>query len=731
MSALRKIKIQPKTRFAIVFSVLIVLSVSHHLMNFWGLPFLKMTLVLLGIPALAVALDFLLTNIWDVSARIGWKRWSIFLLPAFLVSSYLAWRIFELPVTWHQLEIIPVQGFTQDPIQLVEIKESNGSNVKFNRIQNSDGWRLSDEMLVSSLSGHLPLRYSFDGPVYKPVSLTFWTSAHGGDVQILLDGALVTVNLADPNPGFRSVQLDARYRFGIPGIVMVWVTTILDLFMFLFFFSFLWLIQESQTVSQRIVGVHGISHRMALSLLVGIGLVLHLLNFFSAPLLLDADSPSYMQGAAHWVKYHNFDGVSPSRGPGTTILFIPVLSIFGRNPWGMKALLHLLALACAPLTYWLAWQLNPKKQFAILAGLLAVFTPDLYFYSNFVMSEIPNVFFILLFCASLLLAVKTLSFKWMTIALLTGSFLTLLRPENLIALAIGIAFLLFRVAQESFSSTKDLSLKKNTVFFHLIHVGVASLLAALPVLGWAAHNQRLHGFFGLSNYAGEVFYTGWIYHAEASRIPFTDPNSPAVQIIKDAYWHQPGVAQLVVPTGWEIYPYLIKQGYTDEEAFAILRQAALDSIMKDYRVTLDVLAVKLEDSFVPAVTATLVMALPGEPAIPSAVKSVYFDEEQAPFPALLLLQQKVYALLEYHYLYIYPAWFWFCLVATFYSLYRRPSILWTLIVLIALTRVFLPNLIGLSHWRPVVSGIILLQIFGLAGAQTLWIFLSRARHKLK
>jgi hypothetical protein len=309
--------------------------------------------------------------------------------------------------------------------------------------------------------------------------------------------------------------------------------------------------------------------------------------------------------------------------------------------------------------------------------------------------------------------------------LLTGSFLVLLRPENLIVFAIGGIFLLMRVMWRRHSGD-EAPLNKRSTLYHLACIGVGGLLAASPILGWAVHNQRLHGFFGLSNYGGEVFYTGWIYQAEASNIPITDPDAPAVAIIREAYWEQADSPKEMVPTGWEIYPYLIRQGYDDEGAFAVLRQAALESIMKDYRVTLEVLALKLRDGFVPTPTATVTMPLPGEPTLVSGITAQYYDRVEAPFPSLVFLQRDIYTLLEYYYEYLYPTWVWFCLAATMFALYRRPSYLWLPVALIALTRVFVPSLIGFSHWRPTVSGIIFLQILGLAGLQMLWGFLSKA-----
>lgn len=726
MNILYLLKTQPKARWSAFASAVLVLSVAHHAVNFWGLSFLNTLLVVACIPVFAVLFYFMLSPVWSVAQQTGWKRWGIFLPLALIISIYLTWRVFESPIVWHHLEITPVQNSQHEPVRLVEIKESSGGRVKFSRIS-TNGWTLDNGVLVSNPQAPVPLLYAFEGPLDQPAQLTFQSTAQGSEVQINFDGVATTVQLQDVNPGLQIVHLVTRYRFGIPGNLMITLTVILDLLTFMLLFTFLWLIQESQQPAQQDSTSSNLSitHKRNLALLIGLGVALHLVNFFSVPLQLGADSPTYIQGAAYWVFHHNLDGVSSMRGPGTTLLFIPIVSLFGRDPWAMKALLHILALSCVPLAYWLAWQLSGRKLFACLAGLLIVFTPDLYFYSNYLMSEIPNIFFVLLFCTLLLAAIQTLQFKWIAAALLIGSFIVLLRPENLIVFAIGGIFLLIRVFQV-WTSTADSIARKSLAVRYLMQIGVMGLLGVIPILAWMLHNQQLHGFFGLSDYGGEVFYTGWVYEAEASHISFTDANSPAVKIIRDAYWNQPDSPKGGEPTGWNIYPYLIRQGYGNEQAFAILRQAAMDSIKKDYWVTLKVLAVKLKDAFIPTMIAAQTFDLPGEPTGFSNLKALYFDQDQAPFPWLVYLQRQIYVVLDFHYRFLYPMWFWICLIATVYSLYRKPFIIYLPIVLIALTRVFIPNLIGLSHWRPTVSGIVLLQIFGLAGLQTLWTFLVKS-----
>jgi len=715
---LRAIKPQNSTAFFI--SLILTLSLSHHLFKFWELPLGRQLLTLaLGVPVLTFIVDLLLSFVWSELPKISWKRWTTFLLPAFLISAFLTWCVYKIPVVWHDLEIVPTGTFAPSQIQLLEIKDSGGAVVKFLHLKGANGWTFRDDMLTNDSSTPGSFYYSFLGPINQPVTFTFLTSPLPGKVNITVDGKSSEFDLSKPTGGLTTFQMKAQYRFGISGAFIFWLIALLDVLSFALLFTFLWLVQATQQESQIIAGENDfLSHRKALLILLAISAFLHAFNYFSSSLILADDSPSHIQGAAYWMEHHNLDGVDPSRGPGMTFLFIPVLVLFGRNPWGMKLLLHLLAIALVPLTYRLAWQLERKRRFAFIAGLLAALTPDLFFYSNFVMSEIPNLVFVLLFSIFLLSAIESLSPQWILTALLAGSFAVLVRSENLIILFIGGLFLLIKIIMKWLSDTS----KKKEALIHILHLGLGTLLAIIPVLAWMAHNERLYGFFGLSNYGGEVFYTGWIYEAEASHINFEDSASPAVQIIANAY--VPTAGSKPVPTGWDIYPFLIEKGYSEEQAFDILQQAAVDSIKKDYRVTLDVFKVKMKDGFVPSMGLTETLRLPSESLITSDIKAEYFDYEKPGFPPLVLLQRKIYELTEVFYG-PYQYWVWFCLLALFLCFYRKPWTLWLPIVLIGLTRVFFPILIGLSHWRPVISGIIILEICALALLQSLFAFFTR------
>ncbi len=280
-----------------------------------------------------------------------------------------------------------------------------------------------------------------------------------------------------------------------------------------------------------------LSHCACLVILVAISTVLHFISALSIPLILDVDSPSFLRGAVHLVSNGNFDGVSMFRGPGSTLLFAPITALFGRNPWGMKLLLHSLAIACVALNYRLAWQLSGKRWVAFLTGLTTLFLPDLFFFSNYLMSDLPNIFLISLFSTLLISAMQTYQRRWIYSSFMAASFAILLRSENMVLLAIGVfalaAPLLWDGLFNLFKGNKDKN-NNRTVSYKLGTIALASIIAILPVIWWSAHNYRNFGFFGMSNYAGEVLYTGWVYYGEASGYRFMDSDSLAVQQIRSA-----------------------------------------------------------------------------------------------------------------------------------------------------------------------------------------------------
>ncbi len=258
---------------------------------------------------------------------------------------------------------------------------------------------------------------------------------------------------------------------------------------------------------------------------------------------------------------------------------------------------------------------------------------------------------------------------------------------------------------------------------NLRKLGPVLILAALPIIMWSAHNYRLHGFFGLSNYADVVLYDGWIYYGEASKIPITDQGSPAVRAIAEAYQSYDSADEtVVVPTGYETYPALIQYGYSDKEAISLLGQAAKDSIRKHFDLALKLLLIKIEDSLIPEMHALHAHTFPTPEEQVALQPEAYFLEERNYFPELVYLQRGIYDLFQLWYRYFYAPLVWTGLGVMFLCLYRKPFMVWAPVVVITASRIFIPIIAGLGNWRYILSGIIFLMIFNLAGIDSIMKF---------
>jgi hypothetical protein len=330
------------------------------------------------------------------------------------------------------------------------------------------------------------------------------------------------------------------------------------------------------------------------------------------------------------------------------------------------------------------------------------------------MSDVPNVFFGLLFCSLLLSALETFSWKIIAAGILTASFAALIRPENVLLLVIGAGFLFIKIVCERRDSLR-----------HFQILGAVTLLAVIPLLGWSAHNYRVHGFFGLSNYAGEVLYDGWVYFGEASGYQITNLDSPAVQSIEEVIqvYGMPADS-IAAPTGWELYPLLLKHGYTGEQAIELLGDAAKDSIRKDPELSMRLYSLKLQKSFIPDAIMLITFPLPKDGATTQPWKEEYFNEEKLLFPTLIPLQRLVYDSLRKFNRYFYYPLVIFCLGILFLAIYQKQFFVWMPVIAITASRLFVPITIGLANWRYIISGLPFLLIFLLLAIQIMGGFLS-------
>ena len=707
-----KLAIQPGKR--LVWSLLVaesvILSLLHHRYNFWGWPWSRQFVIIVIVaPLCALLLDRLLLPLWPDLAHISGRRWLLFLVPAVVIGAFAAWHFLSMPEVQHWLEIVPF-----GKVQLKEIRVSYGNPVSLSKFANVGGWTLRDAVLSSAESGSSPIRYSFVGPIDEQVRVSFIASAQGGRAQVQVDDTRAAVDLSGPDGDERRARLNTAYRWGPFNFLIVPIILAADFCTVLFLLTALWLMQELTQTSRRMTDEQGaerfLSHVQAIGIVCAVAIAFHVVNFLSVPLAVLKDSPSYLQGAAFWIRYHSLDGVSSYRGPGMSLLFAPAMALFGRNPLGVKLALHLLAIGCVPLSYRLGWQLGRRRWFAFAAGLLTTLIPDLYAYSSYVLSEAPHVFVMLLFCTLLLSALKHPSLRWTFAALLAGSFAALVRPENLAALLLGILFILAKLVWARWAGEDGNRLP-------WWQFGLALLAAVLPLLAWSAHNQRVYGFFGVSDYGGEILYDGWIYYGENAPISITDRSSPAVGRI-EAVHSIAKPAQGDAPTGWTLYYALLQQGYTSEQAFSLLQRAALDSIRARPADSLKLLVFKLRQGFEPQPFLPATFTLPGEQSAIDTLNSEYFDAEQVSLPPLIHLQRRLNDWTADLYGPVFTVWFWLGVVMLFICIYRHPFWSWFPLAVLAANAILLPSSIGMAMWRYVLFGVVLMQYPLLAGAQS-------------
>ncbi len=438
--------------------------------------------------------------------RIPKPTLTLYLLAALLLGGFVTWRACRLPQSYQTLTITAITG----QVTLVEIK-NNGNPLPLEKSALQSGWQVQ-EGLVHTAQESKPLRLTFQTPIGQPITLLFLTSPEGGTAQVALNGQKSWPNLDSEGMGQTALRLTAEYR-GLPGEAFRFLLLFSSLFSFGTIGLLLLVIQHiGQENLPKKTAPAGMYQRNLLILSL-VGLCVYTFNALTVPLTINPDSHGLLQGSFHLLQHGNLDGVSMYRGPGTTFLFAPVMFLFGNNAWGIKILLHLIAFACLFPAYRLGWQWSGSYTIALIAGFLVVFSPDLLAYASVVMSDVPNIFLVLTFLTLHVSALQKPEPKWVFATLLTGSFAVLLRSENLVMLAIG-AIWLMAAPLFSWRRTRALDTRRLQI------VALAILAAALPVLLWSAHNQRVHGFFGMSNYQGEVFYDGWVYYGDALGTPF-------------------------------------------------------------------------------------------------------------------------------------------------------------------------------------------------------------------
>ncbi len=639
--------------------------------------------------------------------RIPKPTLTLYLLAALLLGGFVAWRTCRLPQSYQTLTITAITG----QVTLVEIK-NNGNPLPLEKSALESGWQVQ-EGLVHAAQESKPLRLTFQTPIGQPITLLFLTSPEGGTAQVALNGRKSWPNLDSERMGQTALRLTAKYR-GLPGEAFRFLLLSSSLFSFGAIGLLLLVIQHIGQENLPLKTAPAGMHQRNLLILSLAGLCVYTFNALTVPLTINPDSHGLLQGSFHLLQHGNFDGVSMYRGPGTTFLFAPMMFLFGNNAWGIKILLHLIAFACLFPAYRLGWQWSGSYTIALIAGFLVVFSPDLMAYASVVMSDVPNIFLVLTFLTLHVSALQKPEPKWVFATLLTGSFAVLLRSENLVMLAIG-AIWLMATPLYSWRKTRALDTRRLQI------VALAILAAALPVLWWSAHNQRVHGFFGMSNYQGEVFYDGWVYYGDALGTPFSNPDSRAYQVIQQAIEAHPIeiTDQKGVPTGWEIYPAVLAAGYTPNQAFDLMESAAWDSIRANPARAVEILFNKYQRGLTPGLQPMLVYPLPGEDGFAEIWRDEYFYQKTPNLPLLIGLRRAIDDSLRASYPRLYPGWVLFALLTVFLSFFRAPRLAWSAHALITASRILFPMTIGVAFWRYALAGWIPAQITAIAW---LWVF---------
>ncbi|MDX9992419.1 MAG: glycosyltransferase family 39 protein [Anaerolineales bacterium] len=697
--------IQPKTwlKDGLVGSLLF-LGLAQHLLNFWNLAAWQMALLFAaGLPILSGLSAFLTARLTPRFAEMPKRLLALFVLTALLLAGFISWRLYRSPDSYQQVTVTALAG----QVGLIELK-ANAQVIPLQKAAAESGWYEQDGFYFPAASAQ-PLQISFLAPVGKPVTLLFLTSPQGGQAGVTLNIQRQQAGLSNQRNGQTRLQLTSGYR-GLPAWAFLTVWVLADLLTFGVAVLLVLLVQEIGQTRSSDSPAKAPKTRLDLTILLAFGLLLHTVNMLSVPTLLNADSPAYLTGALHLIEHGSFEGASTSVGPGTTLLFAPMLWLLGRNPWGPKIILHLIGLACIPLSYRFGWQVSRSRWVAFLSGLLVANSPDIFFYANYPMSDLPNLFFVLLFCSLLLTALEQPRPVWVFALLASASFAALLRSENILLVVIGAAALAVSAFWRRYSG------EQIRLWPALARIGIASLLAILPVFWWSYHNLKNNGFFGMSNYFGVVLYDGWVYFGDALGMRFSNPDSAAYQELQQmALLYPPLITDKKgVATGWETYYSLLPAGYEPERIMTLLETAARDSIKKDPRKTVELLFMKFQIGLQPDLPPVHTYPLPGEPGWGQAGGSQFFDADNLSLPPLVRLQRRAYEWAARWYGALYPAGILICIAALILGLLRRPALNWFFLTAAVASRIFIPLTVSVAFWRYSLAGWLPLQIMALS-----------------
>jgi hypothetical protein len=716
-------RVNPRVVLCWLAGQVLALSLLHHLVHIWEWRAGPAILAVVGLGTVfALLLVFTLEHIQGDLGSISPGRWIAFCIPAVFFASVLVPQMLRAPETEHDLTITPMIEKVGAKVQIREIRGAYGNTVNLSGLTPELGWTMSGGLLTANEIGASPLHVHFRGPVGEQVRVSFITSEQGGSVAVRVDGKTARLALLGPDGNETRARLTTRYQFGAVSVALLPGLAVIDGLAILMGLAAIWTLHElgitGMAASRAADRSRVSSHAAGLILVCSLALLLHAWNFVTDPLRVTKDGPSYLQGAVYFAEHGNFDGAASYRGPGTTFLFAPAISTLGRNPLGVKLALHLLAIGCVPLAYVIGWELTKRHWVAVASGLTTALSPDLYAYANDVLSEVPHIFSLLLFAAALLHALRRRSAWSALVCMLAGSLAALMRPDNLVALAFGAVCLCVAALFPTDSQTPGGALDAQWLP-RIRPLLLAIVIAAVPLIAWSVHNLRVHGFFGISDYAGEVLYDGWIYYGENSGIKIIDRESSAVQEID-------GVLPILssgglVPTGWAVHDAMLYQGYTSDQSFSILRQATLDSIRRHPDRALEVLLLKMKEAPIPEATLP-VSSAEGNPY--AELTSQYFDPEPWLLPWRDEVLARVRELLLRGYGPFYNFWLTVGILSLWLASYRKPPLVWLSYAVLTANALLLPILIGVAAWRYLIPGIILLGPLAFAELDAFILFTS-------
>jgi 4-amino-4-deoxy-L-arabinose transferase-like glycosyltransferase len=683
---------------------------AHHFIDLWSKSAKSMILLTIAILPIVI---FLVTIFFRKTKakfhQISKTKRLVFYISSALISIVFTLLTYSLPETFTKITITP-EG--SDTVTLLEIKVA-GDVVNINDEAGQSGWNFIDGAYSAGPDAK-PLVIYAKAKVNSLCNILFTGSSETASVSVSSGMFSETVSFIDGVVEQKLVTFHNGYR-GVPGVLFIVIIGLIDLIAYSIIVLFLLVLQENLEVNsgfEKIPSQGFKAHLPYLLVLFFGSVILHLWVALAVPLIVDVDSPTYIQGAIHLVQEGNLQGVSSMRGPGTTFLFAPIFLMFGRNPWGLKIYLHLIGVGSVFVGYWLGWQLSGKKFAAFLTGLLILLSPDIYLSSVFVMSDALNLFFVALFCAFVIYAYRKMSLMHVLVALLSGSFLVFLRSENLLVLLIGTAILAVKPLIMVLTNIKK---KRSNAedFKRLKYVAISFFVAVLPLLWWSLHNYYQNGFFGLSDYAGVVLFDGWVYFGDASGLNFSDKESAAMEAVESVIDNYPVAISdgSGAATGWEVFPFILEDGYTREEAFDILHDAAMDSIKKDWNKTFDLFVIKVETALTPDPYPLFTFPMPGEDPIIRTINPMFFDDEDISVPFAIQSFRNVNNVVNRGYRTVYRYWFILSLISIFFVLHKKPNEIWFGLCLIVLAKIFISNMMSIAIWRYTISAVLLLQVF--------------------